>query len=579
MDVPGFRYWKDDRIGFGMLWSEDENAVRAVVQENGTPSSNGAIKHTIRKKKVKPAPAVNFTQHLDQHRANAREVYLLADILGVRPEALTQLQMGYVPEAEDEPEHWLFPERDAEGTIIGLLRRYANGKKKRLAGAQSGLIFDPAAPIADVLLVVEGPTDVAAALTMGLCAVGRPNNLSGGELLAPLIRQKTEARDVLVVVLGENDEKEDGLWPGKEGATRVAGQLSRLLGRRIAWAMPPDGIKDLREWLARDNPNLSKRTECRKVGQDVLDFVRTKVQWIDPPEGEKPTAEKSQTTCHVPDSLITNKGGMGGEKGAEHHIENLGHRPCPSKTQVYTDFSQWDSLKPAVQDILVRGRSARLCPRHYVPLLQGRANRHIGLALRVDCRAWSCPTCSLRRRCRWMLHLMGIFELQTSLYAQHITAQQIAALRKCVHRQDGDYLAISQSDGRILFVASCAFPSSRLATPLDAADLVALALQCLDTAKRKPVSTSRGWALHENRSEADYVRRGAAPKGKFALVVNRLRRAKLAPSVQPTDRGARADWLFPASWHAEQIEWYYEGLASPPSVGEMNETKGDEGDA
>jgi 5-methylcytosine-specific restriction endonuclease McrA len=28
------------------------------------------------------------------------------------------------------------------------------------------------------------------------------------------------------------------------------------------------------------------------------------------------------------------------------------------------------------------------------------------------------------------------------------------------------------------------------------------------------------------------------------------------PLVQPSDRGARADWLFPGDWHEAQIEWF-----------------------
>jgi hypothetical protein len=168
------------------------------------------------------------------------------------------------------------------------------------------------------------------------------------------------------------------------------------------------------------------------------------------------------------------------------------------------------------------------------------------------------------------MHFMLIFELQTMLYTQHIAAKQLDKLSTYVRRHGGDYLAIVQADGRILIVANCTLPEGRPITAMEAADLVAQALQNLDTTKRKPISTSKAWSLREERKEADYVRRGAAPKGRFALVVQRLRRAQLDPDVRPTDRGARADWLFPGDWPEAQIEWFYEGLAMPPSSGEDN---------
>jgi hypothetical protein len=86
--------------------------------------------------------------------------------------------------------------------------------------------------------------------------------------------------------------------------------------------------------------------------------------------------------------------------------------------------------------------------------------------------------------------------------------------------------------------------------------------------------TSYAWALHENKTQADYIRRGAAPTGRFGLVVNRLRRSRLGPSVRPTDQGARADWIFPGDWPDERIEWYFDGLGSPPSIDEQEEDDG-----
>ena len=63
------------------------------------------------------------------------------------------------------------------------------------------------------------------------------------ELLADLPHNRA------IVVLGEYDTKQDGSWPGRDGAQRVATKLANALGRCVRWALPPDGAKDLRAWL------------------------------------------------------------------------------------------------------------------------------------------------------------------------------------------------------------------------------------------------------------------------------------------------------------------------------------------
>jgi hypothetical protein len=589
-DVPGYVYLGDTRNGFGMLMDTGRYAdgpswtPRKRERSQDSSASCNGDGHGTSKKRVKAAPHVNWLDHLNQHRANAREMLLLAGMLGVHPDALRRLDLGYVPESESEPEHWLFPERDGNATVMGLLRRYANKKKKRMTGSQCGLLFDPAEAIADMLLIVEGPSDVAAAMTMGICAVGRPNNMGGAELLATFNRQRV-TEGVFVVVLGENDRKPSGLWPGREGALHVAGHMARLLGKRMAWAMPPEGVKDLREWMWESKPDVLDREKCRAIGREILAFVRANVQWVEPPGGGGMCRndEKEQT---VSDTLSCPKlyhRYIEEEQNRYPHSlsppaeeQTVSDTPsCPRSHSVFTDYSQWEFLGAATQDVLARGMLLKPCPKHYVPLLQGRNNPRIGLALRVDCRMYGCPVCGLRRRCRWLLHLMCIFELQVALYAAHVAADQLGALSKYVRRHEGDYVVIAQADGRILFIASCEFPGGKQVAVLEAAELVATALQNLDNAKRQPIRTSRAWALHEHSQESEFIRRGAAPTGRFGLVVKRLKRSQLGPAVQPTDQGARADWLFPGTWPDEQIEWYYEGLGSPPTSGEEEEEEED----
>lgn len=105
-------------------------------------------------------------------------------------------------------------------------------------------------------------TDVAACLTMGLGAIGRPNNSGGGKQIRELLTF-VKWRGPLIVI-GEHDRKNhDTLsdmtrekhnprcsccplcYPGKWGALQVAKQLAGL--GAISVKFPPG--KDTREWL------------------------------------------------------------------------------------------------------------------------------------------------------------------------------------------------------------------------------------------------------------------------------------------------------------------------------------------
>lgn len=62
----------------------------------------------------------------------------LAAELGVTADSIRRLGVGYYP-AEG---CWIFPERDGKGDVIGLLRRYANGKKYTWEGSKRGLYYE-----------------------------------------------------------------------------------------------------------------------------------------------------------------------------------------------------------------------------------------------------------------------------------------------------------------------------------------------------------------------------------------------------------------------------------------------------
>lgn len=168
----------------------------------------------------------------------------LAVQLGVSRTSLERLGAGYDPARRS----WTFPERDASGQIIGLMGRNHDGEKRRYRSGKCGLVYprDWEAG-AHPLLLVEGASDIAAVLTIGLTGIARPSNTGGVTLLAELLSDVPVDRSIIVI--GERDQKPDGMWPGRAGAISTATQLATALEREIAWSLPPDNAKDTRAWL------------------------------------------------------------------------------------------------------------------------------------------------------------------------------------------------------------------------------------------------------------------------------------------------------------------------------------------
>lgn len=94
------------------------------------------------------------------------------------------------------------------------------------------------------VLVVEGMTDVATAASLGLVAVGRPSSSGCLNLLPPLLRGRK------AIIIGENDQKATGEWPGRTGMVATYEQLRDVCPQCIQ-ILPPRDVKDFREWVTK----------------------------------------------------------------------------------------------------------------------------------------------------------------------------------------------------------------------------------------------------------------------------------------------------------------------------------------
>jgi len=266
---------------------------------------------------------LTFAEQFEVFKNNVTTEMLehFAEELGVTVESLEKLGVGYYPGEYA----WIFAERDAKGDIIGLLKRYYNGKKFMESGSKRGLIYaynsdhaigdkkyeagkfhwvrianasvvcpicgkpdwcmvssdnpdDPSAAICSriydgsvrelpgcgylhirkkeqqqnmgtlgvlsdtdlPIIIVEGATDVLAAMALGFVAIGRPSAEGGMAILNEMPLASKE-----VWIIGDNDA-----GAGEAGMKKTHLNIKEMTENALC-ILPPKEIKDLRQWVQR----------------------------------------------------------------------------------------------------------------------------------------------------------------------------------------------------------------------------------------------------------------------------------------------------------------------------------------
>jgi hypothetical protein len=248
---PGWRFVDGQRDG-GTVFRREGDTTGPVTPHNGKARRPEA-----------EAPPCDWAKLAAQYRdaLDDAAAQRWAERLGVSVEALRLIGAG-----QTAGDTLTVPEHDGAGRVVGISTRAADGRKSAMKGSRRGLVLpaDLGQP-SDPVLVVEGASDVAAALTLGLAAVGRSSCAAGAEMVAELL----QGREVMVV--GERDEKSDGRWPGRDGARSVAAKLAERWGRPVRWTLPPAPAKDLRAWLlAVEALERDEAADMTAAGRELL---------------------------------------------------------------------------------------------------------------------------------------------------------------------------------------------------------------------------------------------------------------------------------------------------------------------
>ena len=182
--------------------------------------------------RAKARSEINWSRVAQRFSASIKpeQVQELADELGVDPIALRELGIGSAGFL------YTFPMFAADGSICGVrTRNMVSGEKKAWSRSKLGVIRR-LEPDEGLLLVCEGESDTAAALTLGFDAIGVP----GAGQCTATAAAFAQGRDV--VVMADDDTA------GASGAAKLA---QALLGtaNSVRIAKPSSGFNDLREWL------------------------------------------------------------------------------------------------------------------------------------------------------------------------------------------------------------------------------------------------------------------------------------------------------------------------------------------
>lgn len=205
-------------------------------------------------------PGPDLARHCKgyRQRLTGDQLQALSRDLGLSEASLERLGTGFDGQA------YTFPMFDHRHQIVGIRRRFPDGRKRAVRGSHQGLFVPSDITDAEPLLVCEGPTDTAAGLDLGFRAVGRPSCQTGMDLLVQFFR----GQDVMVI--GDND------GPGRRGAELAACRLA-LHCPVVKVIIPPPGVKDLRDWLSCGASHESLVQEIESVKAVRLN-LRTQIR-------------------------------------------------------------------------------------------------------------------------------------------------------------------------------------------------------------------------------------------------------------------------------------------------------------
>jgi hypothetical protein len=210
--------------------------------------------HTEHRPLPKPEedkPQINAAVIMEEFTAGTKGWWLdeLAKLLRVSRQALDKIGAAWAP-GRLLKQHmkwyskgaWAFPMRNGQGQMVGIRLRTNDGQKISVTGGRNG-IFIPQDSPQRTAYILEGPTDLAAALTLGCFGLGRPSCRGSVAYVDVAINRLNIDR---CVIIADNDKPDRfGEQVGASGATTLAAELQVPCAQML---LPTKDLRKFLEW-------------------------------------------------------------------------------------------------------------------------------------------------------------------------------------------------------------------------------------------------------------------------------------------------------------------------------------------
>lgn len=203
-------------------YSEEANLVCCMRVMSSKPSNNGGYIHPLNGERTKfvkrndppPPPQIDAAKLMEEFSTGtiASEVDSFAHSIGVTPESLRLIGC----QRARQYRAWAFPMHGSRGEIIGIRLRRDDGSKFAVTGSRSG-IFMARKEQSQTAFIVEGASDLAALISMGLYGFGRPQCCG---CIAIITSNLARLRIRRVVLIADSDT------PGLNGAASLVSELN-----------------------------------------------------------------------------------------------------------------------------------------------------------------------------------------------------------------------------------------------------------------------------------------------------------------------------------------------------------------
>jgi hypothetical protein len=217
---------------------------RPLVMRNGDMGwwhDSGVTPRPQKSKPIKESTTIDAAGMMGQWRRSTLKTWIakMSDSIGVDCASVMRLNPAWAPDWNA----WAWPMSNGNGKVCGIRLRTDSGRKFAVTGSQQGL-FVPAAEPANRVFLVEGPTDTAALLSLGVYAIGRPS-ASGGMMEIKQTIARLRIREVVIIADNDQDKEHNGrkFNPGYDGARALQ---NHLMVPSCIISLP---TKDAREFL------------------------------------------------------------------------------------------------------------------------------------------------------------------------------------------------------------------------------------------------------------------------------------------------------------------------------------------